>query len=90
MNIPMKRLYTGSMMPGIGLGTFGSDHVSAEDVAKAVAAGIEMGYRYIYLETHTNLAAAIHEYERSGYRRVDRPPTVVHTTMDRFYVKELS
>lgn len=47
MNIPMKRLYTGAEMPGIGLGTFGSDHVSAEDVAKAVAAGIEMGYRYI-------------------------------------------
>ncbi len=49
----------------------------------------EMGYERIYLETHRNLAAAIHAYERSGYRRIGRPPSVVHTTMDRFYVKEL-
>ena len=48
-----------------------------------------MGYRRIYLETHTNLEAAMHEYERSGYRRIERPVSVVHSTMDRFYLKEL-
>ena len=48
-----------------------------------------MGYRRIYLETHTNLEAAMHEYERSGYRRIERPASVVHSTMDRFYLKEL-
>jgi putative acetyltransferase len=49
----------------------------------------ETGYQRIYLETHTNLAAAIHEYERCGYQRIDPPETVVHTTMNRFYRKEL-
>jgi alcohol dehydrogenase (NADP+) len=27
--VPRRRLYTGATMPGIGLGTFGSDHVSS-------------------------------------------------------------
>ncbi len=49
----------------------------------------ETGYRQIYLETHTNLQAAIHIYERSGYRLIDRPESVVHSTMNRFYLKEL-
>lgn len=48
-----------------------------------------LGYKRIYLETHTNLAAAIREYERSGYQRIDPPESVVHTTMNRFYQKEL-
>jgi diketogulonate reductase-like aldo/keto reductase len=33
-------------MPAIGMGTFGSDHVSAEDVAAAVLAAAEIGYRH--------------------------------------------
>lgn len=45
--IPQRRLYTGSAIPAIGLGTFGSDHVSAAEVAQAVSEGIAMGYRYI-------------------------------------------
>jgi alcohol dehydrogenase (NADP+) len=34
-------------MPGIGLGTFGSDHVSADEVASAVSEALRLGYRYI-------------------------------------------
>jgi diketogulonate reductase-like aldo/keto reductase len=34
-------------MPGIGLGTFGSDHVSAEEVAEAVKGALAAGYRHI-------------------------------------------
>lgn len=49
----------------------------------------ELGYRQIYLETHTNLQAAIHIYERSGYRQVSRPENAVHSAMDRFYRKDL-
>lgn len=48
-----------------------------------------MGYERIYLETHTNLAAAMHIYERSGYVLIPRPAAVVHSTMNRFYSKEL-
>lgn len=49
----------------------------------------EMGYRQIYLETHTNLQAAIHIYERSGYRQVTRPENAIHSAMNRFYQKDL-
>lgn len=48
-----------------------------------------MGYRQMYLETHTNLQAAIHIYERSGYKEIPRPDSVVHSTMNRFYLKKL-
>lgn len=50
---------------------------------------VNRGFRRIYLETHTNLAAAIHIYEKSGYREIDRPASVVHSTMNKFYLKEL-
>ncbi|MBR6469651.1 MAG: GNAT family N-acetyltransferase [Lachnospiraceae bacterium] len=50
----------------------------------------ELGYKKIYLETHSNLAAAIHIYERSGYREIEKPAGVVHATMDRFFIKELN
>ena len=49
----------------------------------------ELGYRRLYLETHTALDAAIHLYERLGYQRIEQPVATVHTTMDRFYLKEL-
>ena len=50
----------------------------------------ELDYRRIYLETHTDLAAAVHIYERSGYREIPRPGSAVHSGMNRFYLKELS
>jgi diketogulonate reductase-like aldo/keto reductase len=45
--IPQRSLYTGHQMPAIGLGTFGSDHVSPERVAATVEDAIRMGYRHI-------------------------------------------
>ena len=48
-----------------------------------------LGYRQIYLETHTNLQAAIHIYERAGYREIPRPESVVHSTMNKFYIKSI-
>ena len=49
----------------------------------------ELGYKYMYLETHDNLAAAIHVYEKTGYREIEKPDGVVHATMNRFFIKEL-
>lgn len=49
----------------------------------------ELGYKRIYLETHTNLAAAIHIYEKCGYKEINKPAGVVHATMNKFYIKEL-
>lgn len=45
--IPYRTLYNGYRMPAIGLGTFGSDHVSALDVAVTVREALSIGYRYI-------------------------------------------
>ena len=44
--VPQRQLYTGAMMPAIGLGTFGSDHVSADEVAAAVRDAAAVGYRH--------------------------------------------
>ncbi|WP_125714360.1 aldo/keto reductase [Companilactobacillus kedongensis] len=43
--VPSYTLSTGEKMPAIGMGTFGSDHFSAEDISDAVAGAIDFGYR---------------------------------------------
>ena len=49
----------------------------------------ELGYKRMYLETHDNLTAAIHIYEKTGYKEIEKPKGVVHPTMNRFFIKEL-
>jgi len=44
--VPKRRLYTGAEMPAVGLGTFGSDHVSPDVVAAAVRGAADAGYRH--------------------------------------------
>lgn len=44
--IPQRILYTGARMPAVGLGTFGSDHVSPSQVAEAVQGAAAVGYRH--------------------------------------------
>ncbi len=43
--VPKKVLYTGEKIPCIGMGTFGSDRFTAEQVSSAVAGAIRCGYR---------------------------------------------
>ena len=50
---------------------------------------LNKGYKRIYLETHTNLKTAIHLYEKCGYKLIEKPKEVVHSSMNRFYLKEL-
>ncbi len=45
--IPRFTLPDGGSVPGIGLGTFGSDSVDAATVAAAVGRAIAMGYRHV-------------------------------------------
>ena len=44
--VPQNTLYTGAIMPSMGLGTFGSDHVTADQVAEAVTGAAAVGYRH--------------------------------------------
>ncbi len=47
------------------------------------------GYQRLYLETHTNLVTAIQLYEKLGFQQIERPDSVLHGTMNRFYRKAL-
>lgn len=44
--IPQRRLWTGALMPAVGLGTFGSDHVPHSVVATIVKDAATVGYRH--------------------------------------------
>ena len=46
-SVPSRNLYTGAKVPAIGLGTFGSDRFSGEQVAEAVRGAVSLGYRHI-------------------------------------------
>lgn len=45
--VPRRQLASGAQIPAIGLGTFGSDHVTPKTVAAAVYDAILSGYRHI-------------------------------------------
>jgi diketogulonate reductase-like aldo/keto reductase len=45
--VPGKKLSNGATIPVLGLGTFGSDNYSANEIAEAVKYAIKIGYRHI-------------------------------------------
>lgn len=77
----LQKLYLADSVKGHGYGYKLIELI--EDKAR------ELGYKKIYLETHTNLECAIHMYEKCGYKAVEKPSAVVHATMNRFYLKDL-
>ncbi len=77
----LQKLYLTDSAKGLGLGYEMIEYI--EDRMR------EAGYKQSYLETHDNLRAAIHIYEKSGYKEIDRPKEVGHSTMNRFFIKEL-
>lgn len=46
-DVPKKKLATGEAIPAVGLGTFGSDKYSPQQVSDAVYGAILRGYRLI-------------------------------------------
>ena len=77
----LQKLYLSDAVKGRGIGYDLIDYI--ENRAR------EKGYHRMYLETHNNLQAAIHIYKKAGYKEIPRPGCVVHSTMDRFFLKEL-
>ena len=72
-NVPKRKLYTGVEIPAIGLGTFGSDRFSGEEVAQAVKGAISVGYRHIdcasvYGNEHL-IGVALQEVMAGGIKR---------------------
>lgn len=77
----IQKLYLADEAKGKGMGKYLIE--VAEDYAK------KYGYKRLYLETHTNLQAAIKLYEKNGFEKIDKPKTVLHSAMNGFYIKEL-
>ena len=75
----IQKLYLSDAAKGKGLGK--KLMQAAEEFARSA------GYKRLYLETHSDLEAAIHLYEKLGFRAIDKPDTVLHSTMNRFYLK---
>ena len=44
--VPKRKLYTGAEIPAVGLGTYGSDRFSAEEIAEAILGAAKLGYRH--------------------------------------------
>src|SRR5450755_4404059 len=59
--VPKRTLHTGARMPAIGLGTFGSDHVTADQIAAAVKGAAAVGYR------HFDCASVYRNEDRIGF-----------------------
>jgi diketogulonate reductase-like aldo/keto reductase len=45
--VPVRKLYTGAVMPAVGLGTFGSDKYSPDQISEAVYGAVKSGYRML-------------------------------------------
>jgi alcohol dehydrogenase (NADP+) len=73
--IPQRKLFTGATMPAIGLGTFGSDHVSAGEVAEAVKGAAAVGYRHFDCASvygnEAAIGASFDQIFRHGIKRED-------------------
>ncbi len=77
----LQKLYLSSEIRGQGYGY--------KLITFLMEKAIEMGYKLLYLETHRNLTAAIHIYEKMGFQKIERLPGSIHSTMDRFYILPL-
>ena len=71
--VPKRTLYTGAKLPTVGLGTFGSDRFSGEQIAGAVKGAISIGYRHIdcasvYKNEH-QIGVALKEAMDGGIKR---------------------
>jgi alcohol dehydrogenase (NADP+) len=71
--IPQRRLYTGFTMPAVGLGTFGSDRVTPNQVAEAVKGAAAFGYRHFDCASvygdEPEVGASLEAIQASGVER---------------------
>ena len=74
-SVPQKTLPDGTQMPGIGLGTFGSDKYAGEQVARAVRDAARMGYRHFDCASvygnEADIGRAFRDISADGVPRAD-------------------
>jgi alcohol dehydrogenase (NADP+) len=72
-SVPQRALYTGALMPAIGLGTFGSDCVRASEIAVAVEGAAAVGYRHFdCASVYGNQAEIGSAFQRVMQRHINR------------------
>lgn len=59
--VPFRKLDSGAKIPVVGLGTFGSDHITGDQVAAAVLDAASLGYR------HFDCASVYGNEDKIGY-----------------------
>ena len=71
--IPQRMLYTGAAMPAIGMGTFGSDHVTPAQIATAVKGAAVAGYRHFdcasVYSNEAEVGASLEAIQQGGVKR---------------------
>jgi alcohol dehydrogenase (NADP+) len=72
-SVPQRTVYTGTTMPAVGLGTFGSDHVTADEVAQAVLGAAAAGYRHFDCASvygnEREVGGSLAEIQKGGIKR---------------------
>lgn len=79
--VEMQKLYLDDSVKGRGYGR--------QLVEYLEKAALDMGFKQMYLETHSNLAVAIAMYKKMGFELIEKPDFVVHGAMDHFFLKQL-
>jgi len=73
--VPYRTLYTGAKIPAVGLGTFGSDRFTADQIAEAVLGAIDIGYRHIdcasVYRNEKEIGVSLQSAMRKGLKRED-------------------
>jgi len=71
--VPKRKLYTGAEIPAVGLGTYGSDRYTAEEIAEAVLGAAQIGYRHFdcaaVYANEKEIGKSFQEIMRSGIPR---------------------
>ncbi|WP_237027238.1 GNAT family N-acetyltransferase [Lactobacillus sp. S2-2] len=59
-------------------------------INQVIKAAKEDGYNKLYLETSSRLKAAVHVYEKMGFKKLDGPlKNANHSLMNLFYIKDI-
>src|SRR5512147_2656530 len=71
--VPHRTLHTGAKIPAVGLGTFGSDRFTADEIAEAVLDAATVGYRHFdcaaVYGNEKEIGVSLHKVIQNGISR---------------------